>query len=108
MGIPLDQWPRNLRHVREFWNNGEVVMGQKIELSEVEPGSILIFEKKIPINGLHTNQPCHMALVTGRSDTSELRVIHTSLKTRTVCEEVLSPLLQSRIVGAISINAAFV
>lgn len=104
LGISLKQWPLEMRHVRDFWNAGSPNLGERKDFSDVTAGDLLIVQKRIPIQGLLSNQPCHIAIVS-KYTPDEMSIIHAVAESGKVVEEQPSQSwISRRVMGAIALS----
>ncbi len=103
LDIELTDWPKNLRHVRDFWNSGSPWVGELVDPSEAQAGDLLVIRKAITVDGVRALRPVHLAIVS-RVCNGELTVIHAKLNPREIAEEQLENVWRERIAGAIAIN----
>lgn len=113
LGIPVDDWPRNERHVRDWWSTESTVFNQRPlseeKVRQVQQGDILVSKRVYETDEGTITMPGHVSIVTKRATADTLpHILSANTLLQISIQEVIErPMVQlAPIMGSLTLKRA--
>lgn len=111
LGVSISDWPRNERHVRDWWSTESALFDQHLLSEEmvrqVQPGDILVSRRQYETDGGTIIMPGHVSIVTKRATVDSLpHILSANTLLEISIQEVIErPMVQlSPIMGSLTLK----